>query len=330
MSINLFDYGFDESLSSSRENIGRIIRVDRGECDVISEEGKVRAISDSNRSQGKVAPVTGDWVKLVKIPDVGTVIDEILPRKNKLSRRDPSDEGVEQVLVSNLDLVIIVHGIDRPLPPGRIERLLTLAWDSNSEVIVVLTKVEEKDELFDETIKTIRAIDPKVAILAVDSANTSDPGLEKIKGSIRSGFTAALIGESGAGKSSLVNALLGGEIAETGEVRLGDRRGRHTTVTREMLLCPDGGLLVDTPGLRSIGIWDAQESLEKVFADLEERAKDCRFSDCIHESEPDCAVNEDVSMGVLDERRLIRYRDLLKELSEQQKKTAKRKNNKKF
>ncbi len=330
MSIDLFDYGFDESLSFSRENIGRIIRVDRGECDVISEEGKVRAISDSNRSQGKVAPVTGDWVKLVKIPDVGTVIDEILPRKNKLSRRDPSDERLEQVLVSNLDLVIIVHGIDRPLPPGRIERLLTLAWDSNSEVIVVLTKVEEKDELFEETIKTIRAIDPKVAILAVDSANTSDPGLAKIKGSIRSGLTAALIGESGAGKSSLVNALVGGEIAETGEVRLGDRRGRHTTVTREMLLCPDGGLLVDTPGLRSIGIWDAQESLEKVFADLEERAKDCRFSDCIHESEPDCAVNEDVSMGLLDERRLIRYRDLLKELSEQQKKTAKRKNNKKF
>ena len=330
MSIDLFDYGFDESLSFSRENIGRIIRVDRGECDVISEEGKVRAISDSNRSQGKVAPVTGDWVKLVKIPDVGTVIDEILPRKNKLSRRDPSDERLEQVLVSNLDLVIIVHGIDRPLPPGRIERLLTLAWDSNSEVIVVLTKVEEKDELFEETIKTIRAIDPKVAILAVDSANTSDPGLAKIKGSIKSGLTAALIGESGAGKSSLVNALVGGEIAETGEVRLGDRRGRHTTVTREMLLCPDGGLLVDTPGLRSIGIWDAQESLEKVFADLEERAKDCRFSDCIHESEPDCAVNEDVSMGLLDERRLIRYRDLLKELSEQQKKTAKRKNNKKF
>jgi len=330
MSIDLFDYGFDESLSFSRENIGRIIRVDRGECDVISEEGKVRAISDSNRSQGKVAPVTGDWVKLVKIPDVGTVIDEILPRKNKLSRSDPSDERVEQVLVSNLDLVIIVHGIDRPLPPGRIERLLTLAWDSNSEVIVVLTKVEEKDELFEETIKTIRAIDPKVAILAVDSANTSDPGLAKIKGSIKSGLTAALIGESGAGKSSLVNALVGGEIAETGEVRLGDRRGRHTTVTREMLLCPDGGLLVDTPGLRSIGIWDAQESLEKVFADLEERAKDCRFSDCIHESEPDCAVNEDVSMGLLDERRLIRYRDLLKELSEQQKKTAKRKNNKKF
>ena len=127
MSITLSDYGFNESFSSSMDDIGRIIRVDRGECDVISEEGKVRAISDSNRSQGEVAPVTGDWVKLLKIPEVGTVIDEILPRKNKLSRSDPSDERAEQVLVSNLDLVIIVHGIDRPLPPGRIERLLTLA-----------------------------------------------------------------------------------------------------------------------------------------------------------------------------------------------------------
>jgi len=326
MSTALSDYGFDESLSSSRDNIGRIIRVDRGECDVISEEGKVRAISDSNRSQGEVAPVTGDWVKLLKIPEVGTVIDEILPRKNKLSRSDPSDERAEQVLVSNLDLVIIVHGIDRPLPPGRIERLLTLAWDSHSEVIVVLTKVEEKDELLEETIRTIEAIDPEVVILAVDSANGSDPGLGKIKDMIKPGCTAVLIGESGAGKSSLVNVLVGGEIVETGEVRSGDRRGRHTTVTREMLLCPDGGLLVDTPGLRSIGIWDAQESLERVFADLEERSKDCRFSDCIHESEPDCAVNEDVLLGVVDERRLIRYRALLKELSDQQAKISRRKN----
>jgi len=326
MSVDLFDYGFNESISSSKEGVGRIVRVDRGECDVITEKGKVRAVSDSNRSQRVVAPVTGDWVKLANIPEIGTVIEEVLPRKNKLSRRDPSDERLEQVLVSNLDLVIIVHGIDRPLPPGRIERLLTLAWSSQSQVIVVLTKVRERDELLEETMRIIKAIAPEVATLTVDSANTSDSGLEEIKQMLKQGYTAALIGESGAGKSSLANALLGGEILETGEVRSGDKRGRHTTVTREMLLCPDGGLLVDTPGLRSVGIWDAKESLEKVFADLEKRSKDCRFSDCMHDSEPDCAVIEDVLRGVVDERRLTRYKALLKELSDQQTKTAKRKN----
>ena len=326
MSVDLFDYGFNESISSSKEGVGRIVRVDRGECDVITEKGKVRAVSDSNRSQRVVAPVTGDWVKLANIPEIGTVIEEVLPRKNKLSRRDPSDERLEQVLVSNLDLVIIVHGIDRPLPPGRIERLLTLAWSSQSQVIVVLTKVRERDELLEETMRIIKAIAPEVATLTVDSANTSDSGLEEIKQMLKQGYTAALIGESGAGKSSLANALLGGEILETGEVRSGDKRGRHTTVTREMLLCPDGGLLVDTPGLRSVGIWDAKDSLEKVFADLEKRSKDCRFSDCMHDSEPDCAVIEDVLRGVVDERRLTRYKALLKELSDQQTKTAKRKN----
>jgi ribosome biogenesis GTPase len=326
MTVDLLDYGATKDLLPYSDELGRIIRVDRGECDVVSKNGIVRAVSDSNRSQRVVAPVTGDWVKLANIPEIGTVIEEVLPRKNKLSRRDPSDERLEQVLVSNLDLVIIVHGIDRPLPPGRIERLLTLAWSSQSQVIVVLTKVRERDELLEETMRIIKAIAPEVATLTVDSANTSDSGLEEIKQMLKRGYTAALIGESGAGKSSLANALLGGEILETGEVRSGDKRGRHTTVTREMLLCPDGGLLVDTPGLRSVGIWDAKESLEKVFVDLEKRSKDCRFSDCMHDSEPDCAVIEDVLRGVVDERRLTRYKALLKELSDQQTKTAKRKN----
>ena len=326
MTVDFLDYGATKDLLPYSDELGRIIRVDRGECDVVSKNGIVRAVADSNRSQRVVAPVTGDWVKLANIPEIGTVIEEVLPRKNKLSRRDPSDERLEQVLVSNLDLVIIVHGIDRPLPPGRIERLLTLAWSSQSQVIVVLTKVRERDELLEETMRIIKAIAPEVATLTVDSANTSDSGLEEIKQMLKQGYTAALIGESGAGKSSLANALLGGEILETGEVRSGDKRGRHTTVTREMLLCPDGGLLVDTPGLRSVGIWDAKESLEKVFADLEKRSKDCRFSDCMHDSEPDCAVIEDVLRGVVDERRLTRYKALLKELSDQQTKTAKRKN----
>ena len=173
MPIDLYDYGFDESFIASVDDIGRIVRVDRGECDVITNAGEVRVISDSTRSQGKIAPATGDWVKLAKASEIGTVIDEVLPRKNKLSRRDPSDEKLEQVLVANLDLVFIVHGIDRPLPPGRIERLLTLAWDSQSEVMVVLTKVKESSKQLQDTTQIIQAIAPEVPILAVDSSNST-------------------------------------------------------------------------------------------------------------------------------------------------------------
>ena len=325
MAVNLSDYGASGNLLAEINELGRIVRVDRGECDVIVKDGKIRVISDSSRSQSETAPATGDWVRLKSVPELGTVIEEILPRKNRLSRRDPSDERGEQVLVANVDLVIIVHGIDRPLPPGRIERLLTLGWESQSEVIIVLTKVSEMDNLLEEKMEIIQAIAPKIQILSVDSSNMQDSNLKKLRDRIKPGSTAALIGESGSGKSSLVNALAGFEIAETGEVRPSDRRGRHTTVTREMILCPEGGLLVDTPGLRSIGIWDAKDSLKKVFGDLEEVSENCRFNDCAHESEPDCAVNEGVSLGVIDARRVSRYRSLLKELTDQQFKQAKRK-----
>ena len=324
MVIDLSEYGWSKSHTSGTKELGRILRVDRGECDVITEEGKIRVLSDSKRSQNKTAPATGDWVRVAEVPDLGTVIQEILPRKNKLSRTDPSSEGVEQVLVANVDLVLIVHGLDRPLPPGRIERLLTLAWDSQSEVVVILTKKDKAKGSIKEIEEIIEAIAPGLSVIPVNAKSDSDAGLNKIKKIIKNGQTAALIGESGAGKSTLVNALVGNHVAETGEVRDGDRRGRHTTVTREILLSPDGGLLVDTPGLRSIGIWDAKETLKRVFADLEERAGDCRFSDCGHGNEPDCAVLSDVESGLMDEKRVSRYKGLLLELSIQNEKLLKR------
>jgi ribosome biogenesis GTPase len=300
--------------------LGRIVRVDRGECDVVTSEGPVRVVSDSQRAQSETAPATGDWVLVGTEPDLGPFIERVLPRTNTVSRRDPSEEVVEQVLVANVDLVLIVHGLDRPLPPGRLERYLVLAWDSGAEVAVVLTKADRDPEAAVEVAAVVRAVAPEVDVLTVEVGEASGDiqGLEAL---IRPGLTVVLLGESGAGKSTLVNALVGEEVLATGEVRSSDRKGRHTTVSRELLLCPTGGLLVDTPGLRSLGLWDAEEALNRLFGDLEELSARCRFADCVHDTEPDCAVQAD---GRVAKRRLDRYLLLRRELADQRERELER------
>ncbi len=296
--------------------LGRIVRVDRGECDVVTDDGHLRVLSDSQRSQDLVAPVTGDWVVVVDDPELGPLISRVLDRANTVSRRDPSEAVVEQVLVANVDLVLIVHGLDRPLPPGRLERFLVVGWDSGAEVVVVLTKADREPEAAVEVAATVRALAPDVDVLAVGMGpDRSDH--DRVAALMAPGRTVALLGESGAGKSTLVNALVGDEVLATGAVRAGDAKGRHTTVSRELVLRPGGGLLVDTPGIRAVGIWDAEDSLARVFGDLEERSADCRFADCVHDTEPDCAVRAEVETGRVDHRRLDRYRSLRAELADQ-------------
>ena len=297
--------------------LGRIVRVDRGECDVIAAEGRVRVISDSQRAQDVLAPATGDWVVVVDDPELGPVIGRVLDRSNTVSRRDPSEAVVEQVLVANVDLVLIVHGLDRPLPPGRLERFLVVGWDSGAEVAVVLTKADRYEAEAVEVAAVVSALAPEVRVLTVGMGSGAHEGLREVAALMGPGRTVALLGESGAGKSTLVNALIGEDLLETGEVRSSDSRGRHTTVSRELILRPAGGLLIDTPGIRAVGIWDAEESLARVFGDLEERAADCRFNDCAHLSEPDCAVLAEVAAGRVDVRRVIRYRALRSELEVQ-------------
>jgi ribosome biogenesis GTPase len=250
-------------------------------------------------------------------PELGPVIGRVLDRSNTVSRRDPSEAVVEQVLVANVDLVLIVHGLDRPLPPGRLERFLVVGWDSGAEVAVVLTKADRYEAEAVEVAAVVSALAPEVRVLTVGMGSGAHEGLREVASLIGPGRTVALLGESGAGKSTLVNALIGEDLLETGEVRSSDSRGRHTTVSRELILRPAGGLLIDTPGIRAVGIWDAEESLARVFGDLEERAADCRFNDCAHLSEPDCAVLAEVAAGRVDVRRVIRYRALRSELEVQ-------------
>ncbi len=277
-------------------------------------------MSDSTRAQGEVAPVTGDWVEVKHDDGLGPVISCVLPRRTQVSRRDPAERDIEQVLASNVDVVGVVHGTDRALPPGRLERLLVLARDSGAESIVILTKndLPHRHELRAMTESVVGAT-PVIATSTIDGT-----GLEELLSHIGFGRVLALVGASGVGKSSLVNALVGHELLETGEVR-GDAKGRHVTTARELVLLPgDEGMVLDTPGIRSIGLWEAERALDEVFGDLRELAVGCRFGDCSHRSEPGCMIRAAVDSGDVDPLRIERFIAMSGELAAQREREEQR------
>lgn len=292
----------------------RIVRVDRGECDVVTAGGRERVISDSTRAQGATAPVTGDWIAVLDdAADSAPRIAAVLPRRHTLARRDPGERVVEQVMVANIDRVAIVHGLDRRLPPGRLERMLIMAWDSGADPIIVLTK-SDLDDLYDAR-GIARALAGTTSV--VDVSRVDGRGVYELRHLIPSGTTAALVGESGAGKSNLLNLLVGEAVQATGRVRQRDAKGRHTTVAREIHMIPDGGAVVDTPGIRAVGLLASEDTLHRVFADIDDLAGECRFANCGHDREPQCAVRQAVADGRLDARRLLRYRALADEIDAQ-------------
>lgn len=301
--------------------IARVVRVDRGECDVMTEDGRIRVLSDSQRAQDETAPVTGDWVRVADEDGLGSVIVEVFERRTRVSRRDPAERDIEQVLAANADLVAVVHGLDRPLPPGRLERLLVVAHKSGAAPVVVLTKADERTD--DDTEGIVRAVARDLPVVV--TSITDGAGLDDLRGLLGPGLTLALVGASGVGKSSLVNALVGEDLLEIGEVRGTDAKGRHTTTARELVLLPgDAGMVLDTPGIRAIGLWEAEDALDLVFGDLEELATQCRFGDCAHDREPGCAVAAAVESGDVDARRVDRYRDLVAELAAQREREEQR------
>ncbi len=301
--------------------LARVVRVDRGECDVVTVSGVVRVLSDSQRAQDEVAPVTGDWVWIADEDGLGPVVTHVLDRRTSVSRRDPAERDLEQVLAANADVVAVVHGLDRPLPPGRLERLLVVAHKSDAAPMVILTKADERVD--DETEAIVRSVAQTLPVLV--TSVTDGLGLDELRAAIGPGRTLALIGASGVGKSSLVNALVGHELLEIGEVRSSDAKGRHTTTARELVRLPDDeGLVLDTPGIRAIGLWEAENALDLVFADLEDLATACRFGDCAHDGEPGCAIAAAVASGDVDVRRVDRYRDLIAELAAQRQREEER------
>lgn len=294
------------------DQTGRIARTSRGYCLVFTGGDAVLAASSSVRSDTGVAPSTGDFVTVVDDEEDGPSIAAIADRTTALTRRAPGRDPTPQVLAANIDDVFVMHGLDRPLNMRRLERQLVIAWESGATPLVLLTKADEVRH-HEEAEETIARIAPGVETLAISTV--SGQNLDRIAARFSGSRTIALIGLSGIGKSTLVNELSGGAVQRTGEVRAADRRGRHTTVTRDLIPLPGGGIVVDTPGIREIGLWQARSGLAKTFPEIAGAAERCRFADCEHGSEPGCAVQEARMDGLVSERRLTHWRELLDEIA---------------
>jgi len=299
-----------QSARQDDAQIGRVVRVDRGEVDVLVEDGEIRVESGSQRAQSDTAPVTGDWVAIAPDDEGRVYVALVLPRRTTMVRRDPAEQVSDQVIVANIDRVAVVHGLDQAANDARIERFLVLAIDSGAEPVIVLTK-NDLGKVADEY-AWLETVAPVLVTSAVDGT-----GIEALSDMIGVGETLVFIGPSGVGKSTLVNAIVGETVAETAEVREGDRRGRHTTTTRELVELPSGGVVIDTPGIRAIGLWAADIALDEVFADIAALAAECKFRDCTHRQEPQCAVRAAVEANEIQAIRLARYQLLWQELAEQ-------------
>ena len=299
---------------------GRVASANHGRFLVWTEAGEIDAsVSGSLRKTSLLWPAVGDWVVL---RNDAAVIITVLNRKTKLSRKQPEREVREQVMAANIDVLFIVSGLDRDYNPRRIERFLVLANESGARPAVLLNKSDLAAELgldLADVVARTRQLSPEITVLPISAL--SDHGLDALPALLGPGETAALIGSSGVGKSTILNRLLGDERQRTTAVRASDSRGRHTTTSRQLFVMPGGWLLMDLPGLREVQLWASSENpagqLEASFDDIQQLAQTCRFRDCTHTAEPGCAV----MAAKLDPARLANYLKMQKELAHLERKT---------
>jgi ribosome biogenesis GTPase / thiamine phosphate phosphatase len=296
----------------------RVLAVHRDALIVATAEGE-RAAELSGRYRHRAEdeaarPTVGDWVAVrVSAGEGPALVQAVLPRRTRLARKVPGPETSAQVVAANVDTALVVAGLDGDYNPRRLERALVLAGDGGVEAVIVLNKADLLPAaLVAERVRTTLEIALGASVIAVSAA--TGEGLDALAACLPARRTAALVGSSGVGKSTLVNALLGQERQRTSAVRPSDARGRHTTTHRELLVLPSGALLVDTPGLRELQLWAAPEALEGAFADVDALAASCRFADCAHGAEPGCAVVGGLASGALGAERLESYRKLQGEL----------------
>ena len=257
-------------------------------------------------------PAVGDWVAVQQYENSNAIIHNILPRKTCIVRKASGKEFTEQIIAANIDIVFIIQSLDHNYNIRRLERFLVVAKESGAVPVVLLSKTDLiTDDELKSRINEVNAISPGIRTIAYSAKTLSH--IDEIKHLISANTTVCFVGSSGVGKSTLINRLVGKELLETNEVREEDSRGRHTTTHRQLIPLDEGGFVIDTPGMRELGLWDVSGSIDEIFPEIAALAVECKFSDCTHIHEPDCGVQRAMQEGRLEEKRYESYIKLKKE-----------------
>ncbi len=322
--MNLASFGYTEALakhfaSCAESNMipGRIALEHKHMYRIFTEQGELLGeISGKMRHQATSRedyPAVGDWVVITpRAEEKKATIHAILPRTSKFSRKVAGSTTEEQIVAVNVDTVFLVNALNNDYNLRRLERYLILAWESGANPVIVLSKADLCDDVAGR-LAEVESIAMGVPVHVISTEQ--DEGIDSLTPYIQPGRTVALLGSSGVGKSTLINRIRGEEKQRVNDVRAGDDRGKHTTTHRELICLPQGGIVIDTPGMRELQMWEADEGFRDAFEDIEELAERCQFSDCRHLKEPGCAVNEALGEGSLDHERYANYQKLQRELA---------------
>ena len=292
--------------------LGRVCFASHEQFRVLLEAAECDAAVTGKLRWREALPAAGDWVVARRVDPALVLIEAVLPRRTRFSRRAAGRTVEEQVIAANIDVAAVVCGLDGDFNLRRIERYLLLARESGAEPVIVLNKVDLSSAI-DAAVAAVERIASGAPVVALSARESVEALAEVVRGR-----TVALLGSSGVGKSTIVNALLGESRQTTGAVRADDYRGRHTTTSRMLLPVPGGGAIIDNPGMRELQLWATEEALEGTFEEIAVLAEGCRFTDCSHENEPGCAVRAALESGAIDAARWQSYRKLQGELRYQQ------------